>query len=131
VLWIGQVAVVALPVEIDITNADQVREELLSVINEGAVMLIADLGTTTFCDSAGVGALVRTFRRASASDGEMRLVVSTLPVLRVLAITGIDRLLDVYPSVTAALAGRDDQGDQNGQSEPGAATTSDTDGRTA
>lgn len=131
VLWIGQVALVALPVEIDITNADQVREELLSVINGGAATLIADLSTTTFCDSAGVGALVRTFRRASASGGEMRLVVGTLPVQRVLAITGIDRLLDTYPSVTAALAGPDDQVGQNGRSEPGAATRADSDGGTA
>jgi anti-sigma B factor antagonist len=105
VLWIGQVAVVTPPVEMDATNADQVREELLSIINEGAVLLIVDLSKTTFCDSAGVGALVRTFRRASASDSQMRLVVGTLAVQRVLSITGIDRLLDIYPSVTAALAG--------------------------
>ena len=30
VLWIGRTAVVSLPTEIDITNADQVREDLLS-----------------------------------------------------------------------------------------------------
>ena len=35
----------------------------------------------------------------------MRLVVGTVAVRRVLAITGIDRLLDIYPSVAASLAG--------------------------
>jgi anti-sigma B factor antagonist len=115
-LWIGQVAVVTLPVEIDITNAGQVREELLSVINEGAVRLIVDLSTTTFCDSAGVGALARTFRRASASGSGMRLVVGTLSVQRVLAITGIDRLLDIYPNVPAALAGLPEELRRNDQS---------------
>ena len=79
VLWIGQTAVVTLPAEIDITNADQVREDLLSVINQGAVLLVADLSNTTFCDSSGVSALVRSFRRAEASGGEMRLVVTTSP----------------------------------------------------
>ena len=108
VLWIGPTAVVTLPAEIDITNADQVREDLLSVLNQGAVLLIADLSKTTFCDSAGVGALVRTFRRADASQSEMRLVITTPAVQRVLTLTGIDRLLDLYPSVTAALAGRID-----------------------
>jgi anti-sigma B factor antagonist len=106
VLWTGQTAVVSLPAEIDITNADRVREDLLSLLNQGAVLLIADLGKTTFCDSAGVGALVRTFRRAEASQSEMRLVVSTRAVQRVLALTGVDRLLDIYPNVSAALAGR-------------------------
>jgi anti-sigma B factor antagonist len=103
VLWIGQDAVVTLPVEIDITIADQVREDLLSVLNQGAALLIADLGQTTFCDSSGISALGRAYRRARASGGEMRLVVTAPAVLRVLALTGVDRLLDIYPSVPAAL----------------------------
>jgi anti-sigma B factor antagonist len=103
--WIGQAAVVTLPAEIDITNADNVREDLLSVLNQGAVLLIADLSNTTFCDSAGVSALVRTYRRAAASDSGMRLVVGTPAVQRVLAITGVARLLDIYPSVAASLTG--------------------------
>jgi anti-sigma B factor antagonist len=132
VLWIGQVAVVALPVEIDATNADAVREDLLAVLNRGAVLLVADLSKTTFCDSAGVSALVRTFRRAAASASGMRLVVSTPTVQRVLSITGVDRLLDIFPSVAASLAGPYDQvskGDK--QSSENATATVDTDGGAA
>lgn len=102
-LWIGQVAVVTLPAEIDVTNADTVRDDLLSAINQGAVLLIADLSKTTFCDSAGVSALVRAFRRAAANSSGLRLVVSTRAVQRVLSITGVDRLLDIFPSVAASL----------------------------
>jgi anti-sigma B factor antagonist len=109
VLWIGQAAVVTLPEEIDVTNADTVREELLTVINAGAALLIADMSKTTFCDSAGVSALVRVFRRASASGGSMRLVTVTPAVRRVLSITGVDRLVDTFPSVAASLAGPYDQ----------------------
>ena len=105
VLWIGQVAVVTLPTEIDMTNADLVQEELLSVLNQGATLLVADLSTTSFCDSAGVSALVRAFRRAVTSAGAMRLVVGTPAVERVLSITGVDRLVDTFPSVAASLAG--------------------------
>ena len=123
VLWISRTAVVSLPGEIDITNANQVREDLLSVLNQGAALLIADLSKTTFCDSAGVSALARSFRRAEASESEMRLVVSTLAVQRVLALTGIDRVLDIYPSVAASLAAWPDSGN--------AAATVDTDGGAA
>jgi anti-anti-sigma factor len=123
VLWIGRTAVVSLPAEIDITNADQVREDLLSVLNQGAAFLIADLSKTTFCDSAGVSALARSFRRAEASQSDMRLVVSTLAVQRVLGLTGIDRLLDIYPSVAASLAASPDSGN--------ATATVDTDGGAA
>src|ERR1700683_1181427 len=105
VLWIGRTAVVIPPAEIDITNADHVREDLLSVLNQGAALLIADLSKTTFCDSAGVGALARALRRARASQSEMRLVVGARAVRRVLSLTGVDRLLGIYPTVSAALAG--------------------------
>lgn len=116
-------AVVTLPAEIDVTNADAVREDLLAVLNEGAVLLVADLSKTTFCDSAGVSALVRTYRRASASAAGMRLVVSTPAVQRVLSITGVDRLLDIFPSVAASLAG------PHGQApSAGATAKADTDG---
>ena len=117
-LWIGQVAVVTLPAEIDVTNADMVREDLLSVMNQGAVLLIADMSKTTFCDSAGVSALLRTFRRAGASEGALRLVVSTPAVQRVFSITGVDRLVDIFPSVAASLAGPYDQDGQGAQAQP-------------
>jgi len=105
VLWIGQAAVVTLPTEIDLTNADLVQEELLSVLNQGATLLVADLSKTSFCDSAGVSALVRAFRRAVTSAGTMRLVVGTPAVERVFSISGVDRLVDTFPSVAASLAG--------------------------
>ena len=126
VLWIGQVAVVTLPAEIDVTNADMVRDELLSVLNQGAALLIADLGKTSFCDSAGVSALVRTFRRATAGASAMRLVVNTPAVQRVLSITGVDRLVDTFPSVAASLASH---GGQSAKAQPDNATAkADTDG---
>jgi anti-sigma B factor antagonist len=109
VLWIGQVAVVTLPAEIDVTIADTVQKELLAVIDEGATLLIADMSKTNFCDSAGVSALVRVFRRASASGSSMRLVISTPAVQRVISITGVDRVVDIFPSVAASLAGPYDE----------------------
>jgi len=100
---------VTLPAEMDVTNADEVREVLLGVVNRGAVSLIADMSKTTFCDSTGVSALVRTFKRANASGGGMCLVVDSPAVHRVLGITGVDHLMPIYPSVAASLATQHDQ----------------------
>jgi anti-sigma B factor antagonist len=126
VLWIGQVAVVSLPVEIDLVNAGQVREDLLSLLNRGPSTLIVDLGGTTFCDSAGVNALVRAYQRACACGAGMRLVVAAPNVQRVLAITGVDSLIDIYPSVAAALT---DEPPQSRKPRPGyAGTQTDPDG---
>jgi anti-sigma B factor antagonist len=117
-VWLSKVAVVTLPVEIDIANAGQVRDDLLSVLNRGAAALVVDMGGTRFCDSAGVNALVRAHKRATASGSEMRLVVSAPAVQRVLDITGVDRLMDIYPSVAASLAGADQPGPDGKASPP-------------
>jgi anti-sigma B factor antagonist len=119
--------VVTLPPEIDVTNAETLQEELLAVLNQSAVLLVADMSKTNFCDSSGVSALVRVFRRAAASGSAVRLVVSTPAVQRVLSITGVDRLIDVYPSVAASMAGSSGQA---GQARPdgAAAAKADTDG---
>jgi anti-anti-sigma factor len=109
VAWSGQVAVVTAAGEIDITNAEGFRDALLSALNAGATGLIADLTPTTFLDSAGITALVRAARRAAATDAALRLAVAAPPVLRVLNLVGIDRLIQVYPSVADAAASLADQ----------------------
>lgn len=102
-LWDGRVAVATLPEELDVTNADETREQLLTIINQGATVLVADMTRTTFCDSAGVTALVRAFRRATEGGTKFRLAVSRPAVLRVLEITGVDRLIDVFGTLAEAL----------------------------
>jgi anti-sigma B factor antagonist len=103
VLWVDKTAVVSAPAEIDAANAGDFLARLLSVIREGAVALVVDMTGTTFCDSAGVNGLVRAFKRTRASGVEMRLAVSGPAVRRVLDITGVDKLIDIYPTVPESL----------------------------
>jgi anti-anti-sigma factor len=104
VRWTGRQAQVALPEHIDMSNAGQIREELLSVINRGAEALIVDMAATISCDRAGADAVARAYQRAVVSRTELRLVVTSAVVLRMLGMTGVGRLVPVYPSVEAALA---------------------------
>jgi anti-sigma B factor antagonist len=104
VRWMGQQAVVALPEHIDVSNASQIREELLSVINRGAAALIADMTATLSCDQSGADAIMRAYQRALASGTQLRLVVTAQIVRRMLGINGLDRLIPVYPFVEAATA---------------------------
>ena len=64
VQWTGEQAVVTLPKHIDVSNACLVREELLMLINRGAVTLIADMTATLSCDRAGADAVARAHKRA-------------------------------------------------------------------
>ena len=105
VLWAGPQAVVTLPQEIDISNAGLVSDTLLAVLNRGVSTLVADMTGTTFCACAGVGALARAQQRAAANQARLRVATTTPIVLRVLALTGMDRLVPVFSTVADALAG--------------------------
>ena len=104
VQWTGEQAVVTLPEHIDASNADQIREELLVLINRGTVTLIADMTATLSCDRAGADAVARARKRAVASETQLRLVVTVETVSRVLTVEGLDRLVPIYPSLEAAIA---------------------------
>jgi anti-sigma B factor antagonist len=102
VRWAGRQAVVALPEHMEVANAGQIQQGLLSVIDRGAPALIADMTATISCDHAGADAVVRAFRRAVISGTELRLVVTTQQVSRMLSLSGVDRLVGIYPSREAA-----------------------------
>ena len=104
VRWTGRQAVVTLPEHIDVSNASQISEQLLSLINSGATALIADMTTTASCDYAGADAVGRAYQRAIVSGTQMRLIVTASIVRRVLSVNGLDRLIPVYPSLEAAVA---------------------------
>jgi anti-anti-sigma factor len=98
--------VVVLPAEIDVTNADEVHERLGAALTSGVDAVIADLTLTSFCDSSGVHAIMRTQERAATRDVELRLAVSPGgSVRRVLQLTGADRIMPVYATVSEAIQG--------------------------
>jgi anti-sigma B factor antagonist len=97
--------VITMPSEIDITNAPRVGEELSAAFAPGVSAVIADMTLTTFCDSSGVRVLALAHKKAAADHAELRVVAPTAAVLRIFELTGLDRLLPIYPSLDAAQAG--------------------------
>jgi anti-sigma B factor antagonist len=103
VQWTGRLAILALPQHVGDCNADQIREQLLWVINCGAAELIIDMTGTASCHHEGAAAVARAHQRATASGTQLRLAVTTGAVQRVLCLNGLDRLIPVYPSLDAAI----------------------------
>jgi anti-sigma B factor antagonist len=101
---VGGVPVVTAPEEVDITNAPALRSALLQAAADGPGALVADLTRTRFCDAAGLHALVAAHNRARAAGGELLLVICGAAVLRVLAITGADRVIPNFATLDDALA---------------------------
>ncbi len=102
----GTAVIVALPAGIDYATAEQAYDHLYAAFAAGAKVVIADFTATAFCDSSALRRLLAVQRRAAARDAQLRLVIPSGGVmLRVLQITGQDRLLQIYPTVChAALA---------------------------
>ena len=98
-------AIVVLPGEIDLSNAQRVFDQLSSVFAAGATVVVADLTATVFCDSTGLGTLLRVQRQAAADGAQLRLAIAPGgPVQRVFDLMGLDRLLPVYTSRAQATA---------------------------
>ena len=106
VLWAGQRAVVVLPDHMDVSNAAEVRSELLAVINRGATVMIADMSATVSCDHSGAEAVARAYQRAVVSGTDLRLVVTSHSVRHEITVGGLDWLVPVYGSLEQALASR-------------------------
>ncbi len=121
VQWTGRQAVVTLPQHIDGSNVGQIREQLLWITNRGAAVLIVDLTETVSCDYSGADALVRAYHRAVAGGTELELVAMPGVVRRVLSLSGLDRLVSVYPTLEAAIA-RAERPEASGKSVPAANT---------
>jgi anti-anti-sigma factor len=96
--------VVVLPGEIDVTNSEQVYDQLTGVLAPGVQTVIADMTSTSFCDSSGVHAIMHAHESATARDVRMRLAVSpSTSVARVLELIGVSRLMPVHMSLQEAL----------------------------
>ena len=97
------VVVIGLPGEIDLTNAGEVLALITAAFSPGVAVVIADLTTTRFCDSAGLRQLLQARQHATAAGVQLRLVIPPRgPVGRLVELTGINRYVPVYPTLQLA-----------------------------
>jgi anti-sigma B factor antagonist len=96
--------IVSLPVEVDIANADAARLDLARAIDQGYRLVIADMSRTSFCDCAGVSALLAAGAQAARAGAELRVVARAQAVLRTFELTSLQLALPVYPTNPDALS---------------------------
>ncbi len=95
--------IVTTPDEIDIGNAWQLRDALVSAAATGLPAVIVDMGDTEFCDSTGLNVLVRALKQANDDGSELRLVVRGSALQRILTVSGVASMFSVYGSLGEAL----------------------------
>jgi anti-sigma B factor antagonist len=97
------VAVVELQGELDIYTAPQFKEALTQGVQEGATCVIVDLAKVTFLDSIALGVVVDGAKAVTARGGTLDIVCTDEHTRRIFTITGLDQILDIYPSRGEAL----------------------------
>jgi len=104
---ISGVPVVAAPIEVDATTAEQLRAVLLEAASHGHTTVVADMTGTLFCDSSGLSVLIRAHKRALEGGGELRLVIPPGgAVSGIFTLTSLYRFIPRFASLGEALLQR-------------------------
>jgi anti-sigma B factor antagonist len=99
----AEVAVLELEGELDISTLPSLQARLLEVVARNRCVVLDCMGLT-FIDSSGMRLLLSALREVGR-DGCLVLACANPTVLRLFAVTGMDRTFDIRPSRDEALAG--------------------------
>lgn len=98
----GEWTVLDLEGEVDLSTAPKLRERLIDLIDDGRRKIVLNLSGVPFMDSTGLGVMVGGLKRLKERDGTLALAGPNRPVLRVLTLTGMDRVFTIHESVEDA-----------------------------
>lgn len=98
------VAVFAVTGELDISNGRDLKTQIWSALDAGALRVVLDLTETTFLDSTAIGIIIAATKRLRPLNGSLAIVNVADSIARTFAITGLDEMLIVVPTRDAALA---------------------------
>jgi anti-sigma B factor antagonist len=84
--------------ELDLHTSPVLQDRLAELMDEGATRLALELDDVGFMDSSSLGVLVTALKRLRDRNGDLALVGVNGSPLKVLALTGIDRVLTMYPA---------------------------------
>lgn len=88
--------------DIDMSTVPGLRERLFGLADSGQPVIV-DLNRITFIDSAGLGVLIATARRAGEHGGSLHAVCSRPQTRKLLWLTGVDRRIPLTATVDGAL----------------------------
>ena len=82
--------------DLDLHTAPGLRERLLAVVAQGEPRVEVHLDGVGFMDSTALGVLVGALEAQRAAGGELELVCSRPRHLRLIEVTGLDRVFTVH-----------------------------------
>ncbi len=100
----GRTLVARLKGELDHHSAATVREQLEDIIKRQNVKnLIFDFTELGFMDSSGIGVIIGRYKLIHGMGGEVAVSGANAHIDRILALSGIKKLMNVYKNTNLAL----------------------------
>ncbi len=92
-----EVPIAALEGEIDMANAEDLRDSMLAAVTNRAPGLVMDLTSTTYLDSAGIHVVFELARRLHSRQQQLRVVVPAgATIRRVLTLTNVSAVAPMH-----------------------------------
>ena len=91
-----EVPLIDLEGEVDVYTAPQLKQQMISILEEGASELVVDLTKVEYLDSTALGVLIGGLKRMREREGNMVLVCPSPRIRRVFEITGLDKIFDIF-----------------------------------
>jgi anti-sigma B factor antagonist len=88
--------------ELDRDTRPMLQHFLQDVVQAGARQVVLDFAEVPFMDSSGLGVLVDALKLLRDKGGRLCVAAVQEPVRNVLALSAVDRVVDVYDTVETA-----------------------------
>jgi anti-sigma B factor antagonist len=95
--------VVTVSGDLDVNTAPRLREELVRAADEGAMQIVVDILKVPFVDSVALGVLAEASKGTRARGGVFKVVCDDVRIVRIIEITGLDRIFRIHTTLRAAL----------------------------
>jgi len=99
------VALIPLSGELDLYNCPELRKTVRTLLERGIIHLVIALDEVEYLDSTGLGTLLSALRRTHEHFGSLKLLCTRNRLLRLLKITRLDQVFEVYDTEAEALRG--------------------------
>jgi len=85
------------------TDTPNFEKELESLLEENVIKIIIDLTNVKLVSSSALGTLIAMQRRIKRKGGDIRLVITENEVLRVMQITLLNRVFQIFGTLADAI----------------------------
>ena len=100
----GNALVAVMTGEIDQRTAAYLRSKIdVEFELSGKKNLVLDLTDVSFMDSAGIGLIIGRWKNASSLGGGVALAASGQKLKKILELSGVTRLIGIYPNYRRAV----------------------------